>query len=972
MTTSVETLLSNINDFRYNPAGIQSSVLSMLSDLTSGAIDIVDPTNPVVFTLESAAVMTAGFMVESKRLNRQQYAYAAQTPDDLYPHMSDKDYVDVFAVPATAPILFVINKNELINNLVSLNDGSGVSKLVIPRNTTVTVSDMTFSLQYPIEIRQMAHGGLRVVYNTDQTTPLQTLTSNIIAWGIVRDGTGEEYLTFEVAMSQFDIISKTAAVNSSQPLIVKIPIADSYYYTRVWVDNADGTFTELQTTYTDAVYDYKTITAVIKVTDSTVTVKIPSVYINSGLLNKSIRIDVYETKGEMNVNLANYKPEQYETKFIALNKAEIDAFVSPLQKFKSIYTYSTKYATGGNAAMTFDALRTRVVTNAMGDSNIPITNVQIESSLNREGYTVVKNIDYITNRAFLATRAMPDPTDTNLITPISAGMGMLSARVRDAQALTTTIDNGDGFVLLTPDTLYRWNSGILQFVSSSEVTALKALSVDQLSLAISNNNYMYSPFHYVLDSSQNEFNLRPYYLDNPSVVSKSFIAENETTLLQVSTNEYVISRTSTGYKLHIQTSSSAEFIALSDSEVAVQLAYIPPDEVNYAYVLGTLVGKDSSTGERVYEFDLPSNFSIDTNHYLGMTSFQMYDTTSRVVKMPLDTTFTILYSTSSAMGNQWTQSTIDPLLGAFQLPTGSKAITQEQININFGYYLEHLWARSRTVVSSNQYATWDVDVPATYTQDVYQADPATGLAFTIVNGELVYTKLHSAGDPVLDGNGEPVYKYRKGDIKVDAYNNPIVTQSRELLRQMDLFMLDATYYFATNDVAVSYRQEIVNTVVDWLTVDMPSVNSGLLEETEIYFHPTTAIGSVDVMYGAGLTTTINAGQSFTVDLTVPASVYDNSELIDSLTNKTISTISTCLKSQTVAISDIIDALRTAYSDDVLSVEISKLGGAAALSVVTVIDNSQRLSLNKKLIARNDNTLAVVEDVNVNFTRYEMT
>ncbi len=970
--TAVSDLIANIQTYKYNPAGIASAALNVLEDVNNGTQAIVDPTNPLAYLIECAATMTAAWMVEDKALNRKEYAITAQTAEDLYPHISDQDYVGVFASPATAPILFVMNKNELMNALVPLNDGTGESRLVIPRNTTVTVAGVTFSLQYPIMIRQLVHGGLQVVYDVSQPSPLQTLTSNIITWRTLTNPDGTQLVAFEVVMTQFDIVVKTGEVSLSQPTIVTVPLADNnqYYYTRVWIQNADGSYTEMATTYTDATYDVLTPTAVIKVIGSTVQVKIPLVYVTTGLITGKIRVDVYETLGALNMSLVNYTPDQYVTKFLALNKSDQTVYTAPWNSFSSFYAYSIKTATGGGDALAFEDLRTRVITNAIGSPSLPITNVQIANELDRAGYSIVKNIDTVTNRNFLATRPMPAPTDPNLITAAAAGIGVLSTKLADALALTSVIDNGDGYTIITPDTLYRWNAGVLQFVSSAEVTTLKAMSAEQLSLAITSATYMFSPFHYVMDSSQNEFNLRPYYLDNPSVSNKSFVATNDTTLLEVTTDSLLLSRTSTGYKLHIQTLSSSAFQALPNNQVFVQLAYIPPGEIDRAYLLGTLISQDSTTGERVYEFDLSTNFSIDPNHYLGMTKLQMYNATPRITRLPLDQTFDILYSTNAALGSQWQPNAIDPLLGAFQLSGILKGVTHETVDLNFGVFLENLWARSRTVVSANQYATWAVDVPATYAADVYQPDPVTGIAFTVVSGNVVYNVLHHAGDPILDTNGQPTYKYRKGDIKLDAYGNPIIVQGRDLLRQMDVFMMDATYYFATNQVATDYVQQLVNTVVNWITVDLAGFDEGLLEETEIFYHPTTTIGSVDVLYGNGLTTTILAGQSFVLNLSVSAKVYADVELRNTLTSQTITTIANGLTQPIVAMSDIVNALRTAYSTDVIGFDISGLGGTLNLQVASVIDGSQRLSLNKRLVARSDNTLAVVEDVTINWLRYE--
>lgn len=971
MTDSVQTLLADISKYRYNPAGIQKSALNILREVTQGKIDVVDPTNPVVFCLEASAVNTAAFMVENKTLNRKQYPFAAQTPEELYPHMSDKDYADRFAVPATTKILFLINQDELLSKLVAEPGNTGIRKLVIPRNTYVTVAEnLVFSIQYPVEIRQMAHGGLQIVHIADQLSPIKQLTTNLIPWNIITSDEGIKYVGFELEVQQFNIITRTAPVNTATGFKTEVELTQQYYYCRVWIDNADGTYTEIKTTHTDEVYDSREVTAVLKVIDNIVEIKIPQVYMTMGLLNKSLRIDVYQTKGPINIALGNYSPDQFVVSFHSQNKAEINEYVTPLSTLRSLIASSQRIASGGNDAMSFEDLRERVIRNAIGSPDLPITNVQVESALKRQGYQVVKNIDNITNRVFLATRSMPDPdVDSDLITAAAAGINKLSVKLSEAVLIDTVIDNGD-LITFSPDTLYRLSGGILQLVPTSEVQTLKALPPDQLAIVTSNGGYMYSPFHYVLDSTGSEFNIRPYYLDNPQVETRSFVAENDTTLLQVSTKSHLLQKTETGYKLRIQTSSSDAFKALSDDEVFVQLAYLPSGDTERAYLFGELVGKVDD--ERIYEFDLSTNYSINSKHEMGMLKFQMYDDSERVVNLPILTTFDILYSTDVIMGPQWQASVIDRKLGLFQLPPNTKAVTHEQLTIRLGHYLEHLWARARSVVSEENYERWATDVPALYESDVYERDPVTGAAFTIVNGELVYNIIHRTGDPVVDADGNPVYKFRKGDVKFDAYGAPIVSNSRSMMRQMDLFLVEGTYYFATNQVSIDYRKKLVHTVVDWLTDDLPNMGDNLLEQTQIYFYPTTTLGSVDVLFGSGLVTTINAGQSFEVTLYVTGSVYSNMELRATMTRRTIEIISEMLKNKIVSMSDIVNQLRTQYESDVISLDIRGLGGSSNYSVLTMIDDANRLSIRKKLVSRNDETLALEEAVVVNFVRHERT
>lgn len=965
---TVSNLKSQIEQLAYNPTAIQRAVLAALTTATDGDIEIVDPTNPFVFCLESSAVSTAAFMAKDEANTRRLYPYSAQTPEDLYVHMSDRDYVDRFAVASKTFFEMLLPKDEILNKMV-LEAETGLRKIVIPRNTFFTIADTVFSLQYPIEIRQLAHGGLQVVYDTDKASPLQDLETNVIPWEF-RTGPDGEMLWMEFEVYQFSILSQTGSLNSATDYKLDVDFTDQYYYTRVFVENAQGAWVEIRTTHTDQIYDITTPTAVLQVVDQRVTIRIPQVYTSSGLLNRSIRVDVYETKGMVDMNLSNYPASAYVATWEAYDKADQSIYSAPLKTFRLAIPYCNKTVVGGADALSFDALREKVVKNAIGSPTLPITNVQIEATLENNGYEIVKNIDNITNRVFLATKPMPVPDDEKLITAAAASIETVSLNVADAVQLTSVIDNGSS-ITITPDTLYRTVGGVTKMVPSQQVAALLALPVDQRAGMVTSGAYLYTPFHYVLDMTEDEFESRAYYLDSPEVKTKLFVGQNDTTLLQVSTKIYGVVRNDTGYLLQIVTESGDAWKALDDADVFVQLAYIPNGEKDRAYLSGQLWGK-TTEGERIYNFDLSTTFNVDGEHGLELTEFLMYSQEPRTTKAPLLTDFDVIYSTSSVMGAQWRPAEVDNVLGRFLLPTRIAGITHEKLRVLFGHSLSTLWSRARSVISSVPYKTHQVNVPRLYAQDIYERDPLTGAAFSIgPGGELVSNILHHKDDPVLDELGAPVYQWKVGDTMLDGAGNPIPLNPRGMIRQIDVMLIEGAYWFATDATTLSYRAKTVKTVVDWLTTDLAVMSKQLLEQTRIYFYPKTTMGTIDVMILDGLTTSIAAGQAFGVTLYVSANVYANEPLRQQIQLATVETINAELRKSTVAISSILTALRTAYGNDVIDVQVTGLGGTANLSALTMMDEGDRCSIRKRLVAQADDSLIVQEDVTIGFVRHEI-
>lgn len=966
--STVAGVLSNISKYKYNPSGIQRVVLQHLKDVSNGAIDIVDPTNPFVFCLEAAAVSTAAFMIESAANTRKQYPSVSQTPEDLYLHMSDKDYIDIFATPASTTFSVMIQKDDLLQKLVYDPETLG-RKISIPRNTEFTVAGVTFSLQYAIDIKELLHGGLQITYDTSEISPLQDLPTNVINSEVRNDNNGNDWIYFNFVVQQFKINSSTISISSATGFKEKVVLTDSFHYARVYYkDNSTSKWKEIYTTHTDQVYDAGKPTAVLTLIDNNLTVEIPQIYLNSGLIQGTLRIDIYETKGLLNINLDSYKLDAFTTVFRNIDTANDTVFTAPVATL-NILTYSFDKIAGGTASLSYDQLRQRVITNSIGDRQLPITNVQIESSLEKKGYSVVKNIDIVTNRVFLASRALPIPLNPKLITAGASSIETLNISIEKAVTYPGVLNNGLR-ITLTPDIVYQNNLGIINVVSKQTVDSLLATTPDNIANVVTKANYLYTPFHYVLDSSGSEFELRPYFFDRPVAQTVKFVNQNATTKLQVNTSNYALSRTSGGFKLTVSTKSNAAYQALLDINVQAQLNFIAFGEDTRAYLNGTLAGK-TAEGERIFEFNILTSFDVDSKDYLILESFLIFTTDPKKLKTTLTNEFEILYLTDSITELGYLKSGIDDIFGKFISPQFTFGITQEKIKLKFGNSLKTLWARSRSVVSSNNYKKYTVDIPWLYENDVYAPNSVTGSNFSFAaNGDIIYALLHAKGSPILDQNNLTTYRYRVGDVMLDLAGNPISEDTAKITRQIDIMFIEGAYFFATDSAAASYRTDIVDTVVSWLTVDLEQMGNSLLEQTRLYFYPKTTMGTINALTDDGLVSAVEANQYFVVDLYVSKSVYQNLELRNSLTKSTISTIDIALKSQTISTSALTSQLRQVYGNDVVSLTITGLGGEKNLAALTVINSGDRCNIRKRLIKLPDDKLIVTEDVTVNFLKYQ--
>ena len=968
----ISTILSDMKSYPFNPGKIQRAVFEHLNHVMGGTVSTVNATNPFVFDLESAAVLTAGFCSYDNDLNRKQYPSAAMTYEDLYAHMCDKDYIGRFAIPTTAKFNFIMMVDEVTSRMV-YDANIDAKKVVIPRNSFITVANTTFTLEYPIEIRELPHGGLQILINSDIKSPIQTLKTNMVDFDVQKEldtfphGREIKWLQFQLELMQNKVTSYEYPTSRAQAFNHKIELADYYYYSRVYYQSNTGEWIEMLTTHSPDVYDVATPTAVLKVLDKTLQITIPQVYSDMGYLDAKIRVDVYETKGSIDVDLSGYSPSEFSVTWRAFDtKRDNTQFTAPLARLPSLRVYSNDIVSGGRGPLSFRELRERVIENSIGIRNIPTSNIQIETHLEDEGFRIVRNIDQVTNRAYFAARSLPDPDNERLLTPAAASIETLNTTL-DLLVSTGYVYENYKSLTISPDAIYQTNNGILQLLPVSQVNQITNLAVDEKVKQINSKNYYKSPFHYVIDMKEKVFDFRAYYLDHPKASNKSFIDANDTTaLLQVTIVNYEITRTKSGYKLTIMTKSDSSFTNLTEDKIFVQLAFRPPNELEYAYVNGSFIGKEGDN--RIFEFLINTNYNITKENHIELTNFKMYNRDNRIVACELETEFDVIFATNEPLTKGWRESPIDKKLGKYLLPADTKAIVNERIKLTLGYALDSLWKRCRTMTSTKSYATYPDDVLLTYDEDVYYTDPLTNSAVTIENGIPVYKVKHKKGDVVLDNQGNPIYKHRKGDI---IFNNsvPTLIGDRKIVVQLDIMLVEWVYYIADHPVISDYRKKMIDVYVDWIVDSLESINERVLEQTRIFFYPRATLGNVEIMYNEGITTRIDAAQRLTVDLVVRPQVYSNLELRDEITRSTIRVINDQLNDGMISTNEILSALTTEYGYDVIGVDMSGLGGNNKIITMTILDDSKRCSLKKRLVIESNNTLFIEEDVTVNFIEH---
>ncbi len=960
--------IRNMSALRFNPLLMQRAVLNKMEEVYQAGPLGSHPTTPLDFLIEATVATASATVLEAEALTRRQYESLALTYDDLYHHMSDKDYLGRFSTPASTVLRVIMGRDEVIRRSVPYGD-NGARKLVIPRHTEVIVGDLTFTMQYPIEIRIMAHQGIQVVYDGSESSPLVNLETNIVDWDITKyQDQVENYLSIYIPMNQFAIKSEIIKVTISSPVKKTFAFDDEFYYCRVFNRQDGGDWVEIKTTHSDQVYDPLQLTALLRVEDSIVTVSLPKVYQNTNLVGIELRCDIYTTKGPVDLALNTIDISEFSWRWIdhGWNRLTPNTFSAPLANLQTVSFLSDRRVSGGQRGMSFDRLRERVITNTLMSSDLPITNTQMISRLEDIGYDASKYIDNITERSFVATRRIPSPKG------LSGGMGSMVGRLsfnfEQLSKLPTVSDNNERITLL-PNTLFEDNDGVFSIVDHDRYIDIMSNTRDVIADIVSTSNFLFTPFHYVLDITTGTFLTRSYYFENPTIVNKYFIEENETMNIQVSTDSYSIKKRLGGWTLQISTKSSDEFKEIDDNDIYVQLRINPKGENKGAFLNGELISINDQTKERLYEFQFDTTWDVNTNDELVLTSFAMFDTITYPFKVDLVDWFEILYCIKNPRLPGQEHSNIDENLGKHLLPNDVYGLYHEKIKIDLGVNIDNLWKRSRSTISDVFYDRHTQDVFETYPENVYESD-AAGNTIIWVNGRPTYTLKHKKGDVVLDINGKPKVLYAAGTPKLDATGVPIVIEGRKIEREADFVVFDGRYYFATSKADLVYKRLVPELIKEWMVTDLYPIRKRLLEKTTLQFKPKTTMGLLDAVIGENKHVKLRADLTLVVRLYVDRSTHKDSKLKEALKNTTVATIARLLDRSVVTTSEMISTIRAALGSDVIGVDMDSVGGYGTQTVITINDNVGRLSIGTKLVNLPDDTFVVRDDITVEFIRHK--
>lgn len=979
-TSFPSTALANqIDAVIRNPNAMQRISLDMLEEQTNGRVISVDPSNPFNYLNEVAATMAATGLIRAEAAVRKLYPSMAQTEEDLYRHMATPDYLNRFSKPGVTTIGYAMRLDDVLGRAVPLDDGTGARAIIIPKHTQTQKDDLFFTTQYPVIIKVLYNGTLSIYLDTSERLENYPIASNSLQWRVVT-ADNADILVIDIPQQQVRISSQLMQITSFTGFSRAISFDDQFHYARAFIkDMRTGLWNEIKVTHTKQIYDAKSPTVCVKVLNQALDVYIPQIYFQNGLIRDAVRIDIYTTRGVVNMDLTEIGGDNLRMRFLDLDNDELQKYSAPLEAFTMFAAFLRGQIIGGSNAVTFMEIRRRVVSRSTMTAGLPITTNQMGSALYDSGFEMNTTLDNITDRQYTAIRAVDPPADETTVTGLGCSIQLVNLTLQELVDSGMVVETPHR-VVIGPNTLFKVYNGYIKIVPKDEYDMLMdmaATTPDGTANLVNSQQFYYTPFHYVLDTTNELFTVRPYQLNDPKIDGSVLFQQNDSLGLDIRSQGYAIGMNpdGNGYSLFVTLQPNTSLKMLPLSRISAQCSYKPKNSTKRAFIKGTMISpfdpaKDKPLNDQwIYRFDFESNFDVDSADQLQITN------TGYPVELLHDIDVVFVVENYAPPGVQ--KSDIDKIVSIDHITNYDYlntyyAMTQEKVSVKFGTHLKHLWRRSRTVFETIEYLTYEEDVPRYWTTDQYERDKNGNviLTYDYNTQTLKYNVTFKKGDPVLTVEGTPDLKHRKGDFVLGPDRMPIPKQSgRDLDRELDLFLVDGRYFFATNEATQNYVKKALAQIVGWITDDIAHLSQRCLERTDLYYYPKASVGLIDVIVGDGTRVRLKADQRFVVKYTVRKDKYNNPEIRDSLRDSAAKTINSAMVSLqrvtggAITRNDIINTIKNLHRDDIIDVDIKGfLDDRYTAALIT--DLSSIPNIGKKLVTMSNLTLQVQDDVTV--------
>lgn len=962
--------MNTINDellrMNGNPSSIQYRILRGLEQELGGSRVITTPCNVASFLVEGFAVNAAN-IVQSITDNLIQLSpNQAQTSEELFKHLSDKDWAGIYGNPASTFIELSLLVETVIACADDENGSLDYSKLIIPRYSEFIIGGKTFSTYYPIEIRINTSGpnssyGIVVLYDTSAINPFYSL-SNPILEHVLQTFGGQLTLTIKIPVFQFVRTKTIHEVFPGKPFEAVVPFTDKLYAVRVYtskeydptevstsggvadtfVDSSGVVWTELGQVLDTDVYDsdVSVIPSVVlypNVERNVLRVKVPQVFLTTARLGRKLAIEVFTTEGEIEVAVDTTTEVPGIFSFELSNE---QLHGKALLQTENVHAFPLEErVVGGTNGLSFSEIRNRALYNThhVGTINSPS---ELEHLLSSNGFTVTRFKDGLTRRIYLCNKAL---TLDDVIVP--SGVVITNIIVPEDEedfpigiCKHTSVSGGvRKSYTITPKAIFEYDeySGTCSPTTNLEVYATDGqflsggVNAETLASILNTDEctYTFSPFYIQVGTIANTTIATAYDLSSPEIKSW-VISEAESPTLEViyltgaivEHNPNNVNQLKLTFGFAVNQPDPNE---PSISDVIIDLTF-PKTNTSLDFSV--------SAQSPNYSWELFTEYEITEDDYL----IAYYGTSE--IYLPLNGVITCRISDNA----------------------NEETSTEYKIHLVLGDRIEQLMNGVDVTTIDGELVTYTEDVPATYDSPhcVVQIDGDGHV-------QLEYDATRGIGDPILDELGNPVYLHESGDTVLDANGNPTYS-ARKIKYCVDMVHIASKMKYqprrwpAENDSTVNALQGTIR----GHCAQLETLQDRLLEGTEVYYQPRRSFGKALCWGATSYPKYYNLEISISLRLHIIRRLQNELQYgsttaestLASIREDVIHLIDDMLNKGYCSLIELGKQIITQFTGLITSVDLLGINGDPNLQTLKPVDKEINLSLKTEVVAESVSTL----------------
>ena len=674
------------------------------------------------------------------------YPRRALTPKQLYPHLSQYDYVHLQSEPASLTMAFGIVKSQILANAVDVDDT--YAEIHIPKTSFFKIGPVQMSLYHDIIIRVNKNTeSISVLYDTTEDSPFETLDSNMMDQPPTTYRQNmQDYLLFGFRCYQVVRNTYSKTVTSQEGYSWQFAYSNNYFAALVYYIAADGSRVEIQQSFDKQYYDTNVATALIDLdnVNNLVTVTIPQIYLEKNLVTSKIVVEIYSTYGAMAYNIPVADAADVKASFDSASSP----YAAPLARLSEYILYPLESTlVGGSSAKSFDVMKDGVVNQTFYD-RIPITPEELAAKAQASGYDLTLIEDDITNRTYFASNSLNDSDGTLL--PVLAG-SILLANDSLAGDPKTILTHTDGSIVILPTTIFSLGQtgSVCTPVPDTQIGYLGSLTKENLIAEMNNTTYLRQPFHISLIPDKVYPIARPYNLLAPTITALKYVKENEASDAQMTVTsaniKHLLNGTG-GYTLLFAVTLTDSLKSADPSTLQLILSFTTSTGSS-AFAVGTVVSQ-TDAGNLIFSVTLNTTYHIDTsdNITLNLTDSNGQDTAAQV---NLSSTANILLMMPNT-NNVADDNTILP-----NVPNVLRSllcVAMQSATITLGVNMEKsIYSAVNTSWGNDVYKTYTSAVYLTATAIQYQRDANNNIVVRPVKNAdgslgLDYVPIYAVGD----------------------------------------------------------------------------------------------------------------------------------------------------------------------------------------------------------------------------------